>query len=235
MSMSPKNITHKEIANYLKEVFDGDKLYQSNFRGWDFEMIMEHGEFDKEDVVLDTGALQSYFSVYLAQFVKAVFATDDFSWAERDYYPKSGLPAPEEWMRTVADKTDGKVIGEEADVRQLPYKTGNFDKILSISTIEHVDDDESAMREMIRVLKPGGLLLMTTEHGLTPKDYSEKDGSYYRIYDTEQLLQLTSCDDTFTEEVIIAPTAEEDYKKRKFTTIFYKIRKAPEGTYLWFL
>lgn len=217
-----KEIKAKEIANYLKEVFEGDKLYRSNFRGWDFEMIMKHGEFDENDVVLDTGAMHSYFSIYLAQFVKTVITTDDLSWAERDYFSKSGLPEPKEWMRIVSEKTNGRVLGEVADVRALPYATENFDKVLSISTIEHIDDDAKAMYEMMRVLKPGGLLLMTTEYG-KPKPYSEIDGSYYRIYDKQSLSDLIG--EHKPEKIVFAPTRDADLAARGFTTVFCKLRK----------
>jgi len=38
----------------------------------------------------------------------------------------------------------------------LPLPSGTFDLILSHEVIEHVQDDRAAIREMIRVLKPGG-------------------------------------------------------------------------------
>jgi SAM-dependent methyltransferase len=38
----------------------------------------------------------------------------------------------------------------------LPYRSNYFDTIISNEVIEHVADDREAMREMIRVLKPGG-------------------------------------------------------------------------------
>ncbi|MBM3125878.1 MAG: class I SAM-dependent methyltransferase [Chloroflexi bacterium] len=68
----------------------------------------------------------------------------------------------------------GRVIGLEfdlvraADARQragevvnaagesLPFPNGTFDLILSHEVIEHVRDDRAAVREMLRVLRPGG-------------------------------------------------------------------------------
>ncbi len=38
----------------------------------------------------------------------------------------------------------------------IPLPSGTFDLILSHEVIEHVQDDRAAIREMIRVLKPGG-------------------------------------------------------------------------------
>lgn len=43
-----------------------------------------------------------------------------------------------------------------ADVRALPFGDASFDAIYSMGTIEHFDETEQAVREMARVLKPGG-------------------------------------------------------------------------------
>ena len=68
----------------------------------------------------------------------------------------------------------GKVIGLEYDFERaaearrnspqiinaagesLPLPSGTFDLILSHEVLEHVQDDRAAIREMVRVLKPGG-------------------------------------------------------------------------------
>lgn len=43
-----------------------------------------------------------------------------------------------------------------ADVRALPFSDGSFDAIYSMGTIEHFPETEDAVRELFRVLKPGG-------------------------------------------------------------------------------
>jgi len=42
----------------------------------------------------------------------------------------------------------------------LPLPSGTFDLILSHEVIEHVQDDQTAIREMVRVLQPRGRLLL---------------------------------------------------------------------------
>ncbi len=43
---------------------------------------------------------------------------------------------------------------------RLPFPTAAFDLILSHEVIEHVGDDRAAIHEMVRVLRPGGRLLL---------------------------------------------------------------------------
>ena len=47
------------------------------------------------------------------------------------------------------------------DICELPYKNDTFDLILATDIIEHVDDDERALQELKRVLKPTGQILLT--------------------------------------------------------------------------
>jgi SAM-dependent methyltransferase len=43
-----------------------------------------------------------------------------------------------------------------ADARRLPFAAGAFDLAVSQETVEHVDDPFLAVREMVRVVRPGG-------------------------------------------------------------------------------
>jgi ubiquinone/menaquinone biosynthesis C-methylase UbiE len=50
-----------------------------------------------------------------------------------------------------------------ADARDLPFRDGEFDKVVFISTLEHIEDPAAALAEVTRVLKPGGLLAMSVD------------------------------------------------------------------------
>ena len=47
-----------------------------------------------------------------------------------------------------------------ADVRDLPFADASFDAIYSMGTIEHFDETEQAVAEIVRVLKPGGCAIV---------------------------------------------------------------------------
>ncbi len=48
-----------------------------------------------------------------------------------------------------------------ADGRRLPFGDGSFEACLCSETVEHVPDDTAVIREIHRILKPGGTLLFT--------------------------------------------------------------------------
>jgi SAM-dependent methyltransferase len=70
-----------------------------------------------------------------------------------------GLEASEEAIRLCAEKGLGKVT--RGDICAMPFGDATFDLVLATDVIEHVDDDVQALREVRRVLKPGGVAIVT--------------------------------------------------------------------------
>jgi SAM-dependent methyltransferase len=48
-----------------------------------------------------------------------------------------------------------------AEGQSLPVVSGSADVVLALDLLEHIEDDAAACREFARVLRPGGLLLVT--------------------------------------------------------------------------
>ncbi len=74
-----------------------------------------------------------------------------------------------------------------ADVRRLPFADNSFDVVTAMDIIEHIDDDKAASREIFRVLKPGGRLLVTVP--AFSSLWSEHDEAlhHFRRYTTPHL------------------------------------------------
>ena len=50
----------------------------------------------------------------------------------------------------------------QADVRRLPFPNGIFDVVISAHMLEHLPDPRACLREMIRVLRSQGVILLVT-------------------------------------------------------------------------
>ena len=55
----------------------------------------------------------------------------------------------------------GVLGATEGRLESLPFEEGSFDLILATDVLEHIEDDQSVMRELRRVAAPGARLLAT--------------------------------------------------------------------------
>ena len=81
------------------------------------------------------------------------------------------------------------VLGE---ITALPFAAQRFDLVVAFDVIEHVEDDQGAFRELQRVLKPGGHLLLSVPlHSAHWTEFDELVG-HARRYDVSPLRALLS-------------------------------------------
>jgi ubiquinone/menaquinone biosynthesis C-methylase UbiE len=62
-----------------------------------------------------------------------------------------------------AERLGFAIEGRTADAERLPYEDGTFDIVVGHAVIHHLPDVEQAFREMLRVLKPGGRVVICGE------------------------------------------------------------------------
>lgn len=76
------------------------------------------------------------------------------------------------------------------DVSKLPFKNGYFDIVCLMDVIEHVSNDKLVIKEMYRVLKKNGILLMTLP--ALPFIYSkhDKEQGHFRRYSKQDLIKI---------------------------------------------
>ncbi|MDA8596580.1 class I SAM-dependent methyltransferase [Flavobacteriaceae bacterium] len=58
------------------------------------------------------------------------------------------------------------IVDIKADICDLPFEDNSFDWVLCNHVLEHIQDDRQAMREIFRILKPGGSAILQI-----PMDY----------------------------------------------------------------
>jgi len=78
------------------------------------------------------------------------------------------------------------------DGDRLPFEDQTFDLVVAMQVIEHVDDDRQFLIEAWRVLKPGGLLLLTTPNRThrVPDGQEPWNPFHVREYSPDELSSL---------------------------------------------
>jgi SAM-dependent methyltransferase len=74
-----------------------------------------------------------------------------------------GEPIGADMSRLALDfaRTRGKFGLVQADGSALPFKNTSFDAAIGLDVFEHIEDDLAAMKECARILRPGGVLVLT--------------------------------------------------------------------------
>lgn len=87
------------------------------------------------------------------------------------------------------------------DAQRLPLQSASLDKVILVSVLEHIINDEQALEEITRVLKPGGCLVMSVDslsHETVAGDFKERHRRrylverYYTLPDLRRMLERHS-------------------------------------------
>ncbi len=81
----------------------------------------------------------------------------------------AGLDISFPMLRRAREKSDAyhfyPVLG---DISTLPFRDSSFDKVVSITAIEFIQDGKSAVAELFRVTKRGGIIVVASLNSLSP-------------------------------------------------------------------
>ncbi|MGE9784242.1 class I SAM-dependent methyltransferase [Janibacter sp. G368] len=72
-------------------------------------------------------------------------------------------PGMVEAAKANARRLGFEIEGQVADAEALPYEDDSFDLVVGHAVIHHIPDVEGALREVVRVLKPGGRFVIAGE------------------------------------------------------------------------
>ena len=97
----------------------------------------------------------------------------------------------------------------QGSITALPYPNGSFDLVCAFDVVEHVEDDQRAVSELIRVCKPGGYVIVTVPAFMSLWSDHDVVNAHFRRYRKGQLRALftegTAVRSTFFNTLLFPP------------------------------
>lgn len=119
-------------------------------------LVFRNLQVKQQDEVLDIGCGDGIWTNDLAKRTGANVAGIDYS--------KHDLSIARKRARNMSLSN---VIFMFSRAEKMPFEKNKFDKVFSISTFEHIQNDKKAFSEVYKVLKPGGVFVVSVPLGKT--------------------------------------------------------------------
>jgi ubiquinone/menaquinone biosynthesis C-methylase UbiE len=146
------------------------------YRYVEYPRVMEHLAAARPKRILDIGSNYGLVGHWAAAKGAHVHLTDITDITLRE--ARSVLPS----------RVRDRIRISFQDAQRFGFADESFDAVTAISTIEHIEDDAAVMAEVARVLRPGGIAIITVP---VNREYHEiRDNPSFplvRIYDLETL------------------------------------------------
>lgn len=135
-------------------------------------------KFVKGKKVLDIASGEGYGSNLLAKYAAQVIGVDIS--AEAVSHAQKTYPRP-------------NLSFQVGSVLDIPFPSETFDLVVSFETIEHISDHQRMISEVKRVLKPNGILIISTPEKSVYSDEANYSNPYHEkeLYESE-FLELLS-------------------------------------------
>jgi hypothetical protein len=131
------------------------------------------------------------------------------------------------------DATAGPSIDHVADLCDIGLEPGRFDLVVCHRVLEHVVNDARAMREMHRVLKPGGVLQVSVPQAVHRKRTLEwivpdlTQHQHVRLYGADLSARLEAAGFVVKLEEWLLQRSDYEWQQRQaYPMRFYSARKA---------
>jgi len=100
-------------------------------------------------------------------------------------------------LKNMPDALSGNYLVTRADINKLPFDSASFDSVICSEVLEHIPQHEEALKELVRVLKPQGSLVISVPRYFSERicwfisrAYCNDDGGHLRIYKKKQLQKM---------------------------------------------
>lgn len=137
--------------------------------------LVEISLLKKSMTVLDLGAGDGYLSRAIAKLVKKVIAVD----ISKEMLKELKKKAREENIKNIE--------AVESDGQEMPVENSAIDVACASMYLHHIEEPEIAVREMCRVLKPGGRVFLADFYEHSDRDLKEKMHDVWSGFKPEEI------------------------------------------------
>ena len=150
--------------------------YIHGSKNWEYlyaiKMIKKYAQYKDKLRLLDAGAGRGALQIYLAN-------NSNFDVYSCDYNYNDLSPSNIDYGKIFQKKYHKLINFRVASIFNLPYQNNYFDVVCCISVLEHFKEKRFALKELLRVLKPNGLLILTFD--ITSSEYLIYLEDEYRV------------------------------------------------------
>ena len=182
-------------------------LLSNSFKFFEYNELMKKVQISKDDVILDFGCGGGLNTLLIGKKCKKIIGLDI---NYQSIYNAKNL----------SDCT--KQIKSEficAKLEEAAFTKNLFDKIFSFCVIEHVEDFDSTVKEIFRILKPGGQFIFSVDSLSTIKNdeiiNKHKKDHYVKKYFKSDELKDSLSQHRF-KKIEIYPIFRSDYSRDLF-------------------
>lgn len=100
-------------------------------------------------------------------------------------------------LKNMPDALSDNYLVSCADIKNLPFASASFDCVICSEVLEHIPEHENALKELVRILKPQGDLVVSVPRYFTEKicwlistAYHNEEGGHVRIYKKKKLQKM---------------------------------------------
>jgi len=137
---------------------------------------LEKSEKDQNTVILEIGSS----SGYLLKEIKTSFP-------ESFLIGSDCIPEP---LEKISEKMPGIPL-IQFDLVNCPLPDNCVDVVVALNVLEHIKDDEAALKQIYRILKPGGYAIIEVPANSQLYDFYDEQLKHFRRYDSMGLKQMS--------------------------------------------
>ena len=190
-----ENLEVKEIITNIQDITYYNKCQgilarkpgQIHRKDWEWTLgiiaMRRFGKLNDNNIALGIGAGRELILFYLANHLGHVYATDLYSTKEwEDFAPADFPENPSKYSPFPYNQSALTVL--RMNGTRMEYPSDSFDIVFSFSSIEHFGGEGysgalESLKEMERVLKPGGIAIVATEYIINNKNPPDLTNQFY--------------------------------------------------------